>query len=132
MELFPPGTMVLAEEEIRWALAIKGAAAAEEELKQLTDYEYVQHALLSKNDVEEAIEHIRSMQYFRQEYNINDNPKEGEELFRKFTQKHKGFLLSVDWDEANGQFVVVFDYPNRNPKAIDFPEDWRIHLGELN
>lgn len=131
MNQFPPETMVLSETEIRWALAIKGAAAAEEDLKPLKDYEYVQHALISKDDVEEAVEHIRSMQYFREEYNINDTPEEGEYLFRKFTEKHKGFLLSVDWDDSNGHFVVAYDYVRRNPAAIDYPEEWRMHLGTL-
>lgn len=122
--------MIVQEEEIRWALAIKGAALADEELKPLTDFDYTHYALVFQEDVEKALEHIRYMQYFFEEYNIRSNdPEEGTELIRQVCKMHPGFLLSVDWDEMNGHFVAVYDFAKRNPKAVDLPEEWRIHLG---
>lgn len=126
-------TMTLSEEEHLWAHAIKAAAANDEELMELSDYEYAHHAIVSRGNVQEALDRIRGMQYFREEYNIHDNPEEGLELFVAFMRKHPGFLLSVEWDANGGHFVVVNDYAKRRSEGSDFrfPEDWRIHLGGL-
>jgi hypothetical protein len=43
--------------------------------------------------------------------------------------KHPGMCLSIDYDPQFGHFVVVYDYAKRRPENIDFPEDWRVHLG---
>lgn len=125
----PFHSMQLTEQECRWALAIRNVVKEDEDLEKISDMEYAHHALLARGNVEQAVARIRGMQYFRQEYNIKDTAEEGIQLLEQFMRKHPGFVLSVDYDAAHGHFIIVYDYAKRNPSAIDFPHDWRVHLG---
>lgn len=121
--------MDMNEQEIRWAVDIRHAVEDSHELQNRPDLEYAHHALVSRGNLNLALARIQGMQYFRDEYKIHDTPEEGLQLLRQFFEKHPGFVLSVDYDRNHGHFVIVYDYAKRKPKAIDFPKDWRIHLG---
>ncbi|CAB9526068.1 expressed unknown protein [Seminavis robusta] len=134
------GSMHLSKREIRWALAIKAAVVdsnkakqeeGEDELIELTDFEYCQYALVTKGDVEDALERIEKMQAFREEYQIHDTAEEGMEILRAFTIQQPWFMVSVDYNPTNGHFIAVYDYAKLKPAAVDYPEDWRIWLGGL-
>jgi len=122
-------TMKISDDECQWATDVRAAAEADEELKPLTDYQYIQHAIEAQGNVPEALRKIRGMQYFREEYRIQDTVEEGMELIKGYMELHKGFVLSIESDFQNGHFVIVYDYKHRNSTTIDMPKDWRIHLG---
>ena len=121
----------LSDEELEWVWALKIAVEADEDLKPLSDLEYVHQALFAKENTEEAVKRVRGLQYFREEYRICDHPEEGVRLIEAWMNKHPGFLLSVDVDEIHGHFIMVYDYAKRRPGEIKTPEDWRDHLGGM-
>ena len=71
--------------------------------------EYAHQALYVLDDVEDALQRLQALQYFREEYNINDTPEEGVEIFSRFLEKHPGFVLSIDYEPMFGHFVIVYD-----------------------
>ncbi|CAB9526069.1 expressed unknown protein [Seminavis robusta] len=133
-------SMRLSTREVRRALAIKAAIVdsnkerreqGEDELIELTDFEYAQYALLTKGNVEDALERIEKMQAFREEYRIQDTVEEGMEIMQALTIQQPWFVVSVDYNPTHGHFVFVYDYSKLKPAAVDYPEDWRIFLGGM-
>lgn len=61
-------------QELSWARAIKQAVAVETDpainAAHLTDFEYLQHAIVAKDQVHKALKRIKNMQKFKQRYGI--------------------------------------------------------------
>ena len=121
----------LTEEELEWCWALKVAVEAEDDLKPLSDFEYVHQALYAKENTESALARVRGLQAFREEYRISDNPEEGIQMIEAFMNLHPNFLLSVDIDETLGHFVLIYDYAKRRPGNVKSDRDWRNHLGGM-
>ena len=119
----------VAEYEVEWALTIKAAVEADDEIQNVSDFEYVHHALIAKEDCEGAVERIRGLQYFREEYKITDSVEEGVQLLQQFLKQQENFLLTVDIDREKGHFVWVYDNAKIKPSAVRSPEDWRTYIG---
>ncbi|CAB9525563.1 expressed unknown protein [Seminavis robusta] len=122
---------VLNEEELEGAWALKIAVEADDEVDNLSDFEYVHQAIFARENTEVALARVRGLQAFRQHYKIHDTPEEGVELVNAFMNKHPGFLLSVDIDETHGHYVMIYDYARRKPHEVKTEEDWRGHLGGM-
>ncbi|CAB9521444.1 expressed unknown protein [Seminavis robusta] len=138
--------MAMSDTEIRWALEIKRAVREEIDRgkdssknnqeaddcrfrRELSDFEYSQYALSTKGNLENALDRIEKMMYFQEEYNIIDTVEEGMALLEAFSKLMPWFLVSVEFAPEFGHFVSVLDYAKLNPKAVDFPADWRAWLG---
>jgi hypothetical protein len=118
-------------DELEWAVNIKAAIESNPDIRNVSDMEYIHHALIAKNDVAEAVRRIQGLQYFREEYRIKDTIEEGTELIRAFLKQQDGFVLTVDVDLEKGHFVWVYDNAKIRPDRVDFPEDWRVYLGGI-
>ena len=121
----------ISDEELEWAWELKVVVEAEDDLKPLSDFEYVHQSLHGKGDIEAAVARVRGLQHFRQEYRISDTAAEGIQLIEAWMSKHPNFLLSVDIDEVYGHFVMIYDYAKRRPGNLKTDADWRSHLGGM-
>lgn len=139
--------MIITSEERQWALAIKHAVDNDEDIMVLTDFDYMQYAIVCGDDVDDALQRIRGLQVFRQEYNIGDTFEEGVHFLGALLQQQPGMLLSIDKartsaklpDEVEGEidvdahsnFWMIFDFARINPPAMNLPADKRNVLAAL-
>lgn len=105
-----PNRMVLTPEERQFAMAIKEAVRNDAELDNLPDFYYAQLALLDSGNVEHALGRARFLQAFREEYKIEDNPSKGLKAFRDYVQLQPGNMLSFEYHQRDGNYVMVFDF----------------------
>lgn len=136
-------SMQITEQEREWALAIKKAVEADDELKNLSDLEYVQYAIATEGDVPGSLKRAKGLQLFRQEYGINDTLDQGTNMLQAMLQDHEpGLILSVDKVQTTtsdacddpdlfSHFVFVLDFAKINPKGIHLPSHKRDTLGAL-
>lgn len=119
-------------EETRWALNIKYIVLEDaEDVRNVSDFEIIHHAMVARDDMDGALERLRGLQVFREEYSISDTVEEGMELLRAFMIQQQGFLLTVDVIPGHANFVFVYDNAKIRPTALNTPEDWRTYLGGL-
>jgi hypothetical protein len=124
--------MEMTNEERSWAMTVKAAVESSEDICPLPDLEYVQFALISRGNLEEAMERIRGLQEFRQEYNINDNLEEGNEILHKFVKHyHPGCILTVAYNDVDDNFVFIYDRSQLRYDSLRLPEEWRIAFGAI-
>lgn len=118
------GDNVPTEQELNWARAIKHAALAER-LTQLSDFEYLHHALVAKNKVKKAIKRMRGLEKFRSHYKLEgsivDDPNS---FFRATESMFPGLLGSVGKD-SNGRMVQLCVYKNFDPRKLKGETEWR-------
>ena len=119
----------ISEQECEWACALKEAVEEADDIRNVPDFDYVQHGMVAKDDVEAGMDRIRRLQYFREEYKIHDDIDEAMELIALFLKQQPGFILTIDLDPEKGHFVFVYDTAKLCPNFGNMPEDWRIHLG---
>lgn len=92
--------MDVTEEECRWALAIRLAAAADPRIPDadsLTDFEYVQHAIVAKDNVGKALKRIVKMQEFKERYGIklDGSVDEAARDLRAIDLQHPGLMMCL-------------------------------------
>ncbi|CAB9525560.1 expressed unknown protein [Seminavis robusta] len=121
----------ISSEEREWAANIKAAAEAAEDIRNVSDMEYVHQAIIAKDDVDGALKRLRGLQDFRDEYKIKDTVEQGIELIKGFLRQQEGFLLTIDVDREKGHFVWVYDTAKIAPERCDYPDDWQIYLGAM-
>lgn len=97
----------ITQEERSWALNIKAAVEEAGDIQNVSDFEYVHHAFVARDNIGSAVERIRGLQFFREEYHINDTVEEGMELIHAFLAQQPKWLLTVDIDPEKGHFVYV-------------------------
>ena len=124
-----PFTMSLKDEECRWAHELKAAVTEDDDLKELSDFEYAQHAIASQGNLEKALLKVSGLQTFREEYNVKDTLEEGLQALEEFQKQQPWFVLDVEYEPQFGHFVCVYDYGVCNPDvAMKMPEDWRTYI----
>lgn len=101
--------MEISRTEREWALRIKAAVEDCPEIDNLTDFEYVQLALSTRNDVGEALEKAQHMQAFHQEYGVLNTIQQGREMVSKNLQLLPGVALSLSYYHRDGNYVFVYD-----------------------
>ena len=124
-----PFTMSLKGEECRWAHEIKIAVTEDDDLKDLSDFEYAQHAITSQGNLENTLLKVSGLQTFREEYNVQDTLEEGLQALKDFQKQQPWFVLDVEYEPQFGHFVCVYDYGVCDPAAaLKMPDDWRIYI----
>lgn len=100
-------------QELAWAKATRRAAVADPEVNEsfLTDLEYFQHAVVSKGDTVKALQRIKRMQAFKEQYGIKVNGSYDEALRDGVAADAQlpGFSLSMG-ELPDGTAVVCFHY----------------------
>lgn len=120
--------MHLSEQEREWALAIKTATEADDSLENLTDFQYVQVAFIDHDDVQSALNRLRHLQAFREEYHLRDDIEDATFCLRNFLRQHAGVILSIAYNNDDGNYVMIFDQAAFDQNSLLHPEDWRTHL----
>lgn len=118
--------------ELEWAWEIKDAIRDHEDLKDITDYEVAQLAIvtLGQEDISSVLERVFTLQCLKDEYNLNETPEEAVELMRGLTcVQQPGHILAFDLAPNGKSYIGVFDFAKNKPSAVDLPKDWRIYMG---
>ena len=83
------------EEELKWATAIKQAAESDASIQSdaLSDLEYLQHAIIAKENTDKALCRIKRLQDFKQRYGIklDGSYEEGMRDMKQFQAAHPGY-----------------------------------------
>ena len=105
-----PSRMYLSPEERQWALEIKDIVESTPELDNLSDFFYVQVALVEQGDLEAALTRIAKLQELRHEYGIVEDDYEFAKrgLQEGFHQNPK-WLINIAFHADDGTYVTVFD-----------------------
>ena len=101
--------MLLSSQERQWALAIKAAILACDDLEPLSDMMYAQLALKDGDNVQSALQRARHLQLFRQEYEISDNFEEACAICKTMLQNHRGHILALAHNANDGNYVIIYD-----------------------
>ncbi|CAB9517329.1 expressed unknown protein [Seminavis robusta] len=123
------GRMELSQDERRWARTVKEAIEKDSEITNLSDFWYVQLALIEKGqDIDNVLDRARHLQAFRQEYGITETTSRGCFFVREFIKLLPGFSLSFSFNYATGHYVKVIDVAKfYNAKLLSTPgavETW--------
>lgn len=116
-----PDRMDITDQEISWARAIKTAIEGDAEIDNLSDFMYVQLALIEKDNIEGALERAAQLQAFKEEYGILDTKSDGLKHLRDFVVKlFPKYILSFSFDsESTGSYVLIYDHKGFDIKALD-------------
>lgn len=115
------GRMEISTEERRWAFAIKTVIEREPEVDNLSDFLYVQLALIDKDNVEAAVERAYKMQAFREEYKIVENLNQGRQCYQGGINQFPGFFLSINFlrgEEGTGNWTIVVDQTKMTAETL--------------
>ena len=105
----PSQWMDLTEEEKGWTTALRGALIlADEELaKSITDFQYAQHAIVAKGDVDKGLKRIRRLQEFKISHGIAEEGSitvdKAKEIIKKAEEKAPGVIMSFGREEKDGE-----------------------------
>lgn len=128
-----PVTMALTAIEVQRARAIKDAVEADPELQNLSDFEYVQHALTHlTNDgdipLSKVTTYILGMQTFREHYSVKDTPEEGAKYINNMTLDHPGAFLGIHYLPASGNCIAIIDWAALFPGKVQTQQQWETFL----
>ncbi|CAB9505308.1 expressed unknown protein [Seminavis robusta] len=129
----------LTEQEHAWAVEIKAAAEAPDSgILPMSDFSYVQYALVTKGRLEEALARIKGVQQFQSHYQVSDDPSRGISVIEQFMALQPRALLNLDicLEQDRGEGVIAFDASQYNPSLAETlspehadPEhNWKIHI----
>jgi hypothetical protein len=122
--------MRLTQAEVERTTQIKAAVEADERCRNLSDFEYVQYCLTTRDESMESVcERVWTMQEFRMEYRIQETLDEGLELFHQFTLLQPGLLLSIDFLESTQNYMTVDDFACYFPAVLKTHENFRVFFG---
>lgn len=117
-----PRRMKLTSEEYLWALDIMRAIKAIPEIDNLSDFFYAQLAIICENDVEDAVNRARALQYFRQEYDVQNTVEDGHRAIHNMVGLMPNFYLSFQFSPADGTYCVIHDDTKVETMTINTPE----------
>lgn len=120
--------MTLLESEQACALNIKAAIEADPELDNLSDFWYAQLAIVNQYDLDTAKDHARSMQYFRQEYDIQDTIEDAKRTVWEFLNLFDNWVLSFGYSTDSQCYVWIIDMAAIDKKALASEKAWQINL----
>ena len=119
-------SMQLSQDEKHFAVQVKRAVEASGELQPTTfvDADYARFALASTGNLQEALRCMKRMQWFRQEYSIDDSVEQGMYYLERFFRLQPGFILKLDIDPETSEGILTFDQGSLNPvKALQCAEN---------
>lgn len=115
-------TMVLSDEERQWAINIKNAIEQEEDMAPMSDFFYGQLAIVDKGDTEYAVERARMLQYFQQEYCIQENAEFSIKVGREFQRLMPEFLMALQYQKQSGNFLLALDISGLHAHGVEANE----------
>ena len=92
-----------------WALEIKQAVEAEEELRPLSDMDYVQYAIICKGNLGNAMRRIRNIQAFKDTYQVDNSVEQAMAMLEAFMTQQAGLILHLDIDPVSLEGLHVMD-----------------------
>ena len=120
------------EQELKWTAAIKEAAMEDDRINDgtLCDWEYLQHALVAKDKVDDAIRRIQKMQAFKQRYciRLDGSVEEAARDFKAYELQHAGFMVTVAHREQDDSLVFCFDYARMMARRMKTPESVAVMM----
>jgi hypothetical protein len=120
--------MELSQQERQWALAVKQGIEGTPEIDNLSDFMYVQLALVHRENVEKALECAFALQHTRQEYSLLDSLEEGLLIHQKMLQLFPGMYLSFSYAHDEECYAVVFDISKFAPSVLNSVESIRTWI----
>ena len=119
------------EQETKWALAIKQAAQQDPDIHTdlICDLEYIQHAIVAKDKVQDALDRIRRMQHFKTQHSIkmDGSAEEGMRDLATFQRAHPGFFLSLG-SLPDGSPIIAVDSSRTVLRDIKSEESIAVFL----
>ncbi|CAB9528883.1 expressed unknown protein [Seminavis robusta] len=109
------------------ALAIKAQVESTPDLDNLSDWWYVQLAIVCKDDIENALHRCYGLQSFREEYKVLDSYEDGVRNLAKLFEMFPRQFLMFDFSDKDGIYVFVHDLVKFDPKIFtshQMAEDW--------
>lgn len=103
-------TMMLTDQERRWALAIKEKVNSSDSFRPLTDMECAHYAIISRGNMAEALVRIEGMQTFREAYSIDNSPEQGVYFLEQFEILFPRALMHLDICPTTNAGIWVFDF----------------------
>jgi hypothetical protein len=128
-------SMTLSDRERAMAVQIKQAVEEDTAITNLSDMEYAQHAILAKGDVNLALSRIQGLQYFREEYHIDNSPSQCVNYLNQFMMLQPGAILNIDICPDTGEGILGFNRGALDPAVAlkcsihdRVPEqNWKVH-----
>jgi CRAL/TRIO domain len=120
--------MELSEQERQWAIAVKRGIEGSPEIDNLSDFMYVQLALVHHENVEKALECAHTLQHTRQEYSLLDSFEEGLLIQQKMFQLFPGMYLSFSYAYDEGCYAMVLDICKFTPSVLNSKESMRTWI----
>lgn len=115
-------------EETANAKRIKEQALSEG-LPLLSDFEYLQHAIVAKENVEKGVARIRNLLEFKEKHRIREAQEEDPmSVFVKWENDFPGFFNRMGIDSKGRPFMMI-TYRKFQPKKIQTEEDWCALMG---
>lgn len=123
--------MEVTSEEREWAIAIKHAAIADDDIIDdvLTDFEYLQHAFVAKDKVGKAVKRIKQLQAFKKRYGIklDGSVEEAERDLKALNLQFPGLMVSLGTRD-NGSHVTSVDISKILARRLKTEEAHAIFL----
>ncbi|CAB9505571.1 expressed unknown protein [Seminavis robusta] len=119
-------TMMLTQEEQRWALQLKEAVVNRPDLDEENDMWLAQYAIVTEGDISNALKRIARIQAFQKQYGVNNSVEQGLEMLSKLFQLFPGGLLCLDVDPVKNEGLHVMNNGKHNYiAAMESEENWR-------
>lgn len=122
MSFDDPRRMLLTQDELGWAFAIKGAVEGTAELDNLSDFMYAQLAIICKDNLEDAVHRAYALQSLREEYGILESLKAGCQAVRDLVKLQPGWLLAFYFDPTSYRYTVVDDNCCVDTTVVNTPD----------
>lgn len=133
-------SMELDDQERRWAIQLKQLVESSLDVKNASDMEYAQQAIVAHGDTSLALQRMQGLQRFRDAYQINDTPDQGLYYIREFIRLQPAALLHTDICPLTGEGVLAWDSGSFDPQValqssfkstalVD--QNWKVHVCAL-
>ena len=138
--------MEATKQELEWAVAIKKAAEVDAHVNAhlVSDLEFLQHAIIAKDNVDKALKRLKRMQEFKKQYGIklDGSHAEGMRDLQTFGTAHPGFALAIGvlkndttdselQQQQQAAHVMCADYAQFLAKTIKSDESYAVLMRGL-
>lgn len=110
--------MQISEEEREWANAIKDHFESLPDLDNLSDFLYVQWALIEQGNVEDVIRRAYNIQDVREEYGFPDNYEDAYRVMCESVDQMPKFFLSFSYIPRDESYVLACDVKGLDRKRL--------------
>ncbi|CAB9505568.1 expressed unknown protein [Seminavis robusta] len=122
-------TMLLTQEEQRWALQLKESMVNRPDLDEENDMWLAQYAIVTEGDISNALKRIARIQAFQKQYGVNNSVEQGVQMLSKLFQLMPGSILCLDVDPMKNEGLHIMDNGKQDHMAAMASErNWRICL----